>query len=346
MLFKLKSRIHHFAKDEGGNIAMLFGLSIIAFLGMVGFAIDVSRSLHAQSALQNTMDKAVLSLAKDMATDPDLQGAGNATARQQYIQKWLDANHAVSQLQMTFSTVLGTNKEVTVTADATVPTTIMALMGHTSMDISADSQAVYSSGKAEIAMVLDTTGSMAGSKLTTLKSAAKDFSSTLFAQPDSDTNLKIAVVPFSQYVNVGIQHAGKPWLNKPADQTSDSWAHDTFCKKINFATECGYINDACTDGNPETGCWGEAQNNWCPNGGAPQSQCDEWLNNTLTWEGCVKPRSGSYKTNDEFPNSDNSTKYPGKLGWCSVTKMLPLSTTESDVENTIDSMWAYGNTDT
>ncbi len=345
MFYKCKGAIANFRKDENGNFAMIFALSIFVFFGTVGFAIDVTRALHAQSALQNTIDKAVLSLAKDMSKDPSLQGSAGAAQREEYIEKWLNANQAVRQLTMTFSTIIGAQKEITINAEATIPTSLMAIVGKTEMTINATSQAVASSGKAEVMMVLDTTGSMEGSKLTDLKAAATDFTQSLFNQPDATDNLKIGVVPFANYVNVGTEYASEPWLNKPDDVT-DTWSYDTFCQHINLQNECHWIHESCSDDDSETGCWESADEEWCPNGGAPQSQCDWWAaHSTTSWEGCVKPREDSYRTNDAFPNSGDSSKYEGKLGWCGVTKMLPLSTTQSDVESTIDALWAYGNTD-
>jgi hypothetical protein len=56
----------------------------------------------------------------------------------------------------------------------------------------------------EVALVFDNTGSMGSqSRLSTLKVAANDFVEILFGPRDEADTLKVAVVPFSQFVNVG-----------------------------------------------------------------------------------------------------------------------------------------------
>ena len=74
--------------------------------------------------------------------------------------------------------------------------------------IAARSEVVRSMGRLEIAMVLDTTGSMQGSKIANLQTAAKNFVTTMEAAhnrsalPASTPAVRIAVVPFSTTVKV------------------------------------------------------------------------------------------------------------------------------------------------
>src|SRR6185312_2381041 len=67
-----------------------------------------------------------------------------------------------------------------------------------------------------VAIVLDNSGSMAGSKIDSLKTAASNLVDTLFtaAQNSSETDpIKIAVVPFAASVNVGTQYASASWMD-------------------------------------------------------------------------------------------------------------------------------------
>lgn len=56
---------------------------------------------------------------------------------------------------------------------------------------------------------------MSGARLKTLKTAATNLVNTLTADPKAD--VKIAVVPFAQYVNTGVARRNEPWMNVPAD---------------------------------------------------------------------------------------------------------------------------------
>jgi hypothetical protein len=82
----------------------------------------------------------------------------------------------------------------------------------------------------EVVLVFDNTGSMASqSRLSTLKVAANDFVEILFGPRDEADTLKVAVVPFSQFVNVGPDKsnngvAGYQWLS---DQSRDNFDADS-----------------------------------------------------------------------------------------------------------------------
>src|SRR5204863_333012 len=71
--------------------------------------------------------------------------------------------------------------------------------------IHANSEVVRSINKLEIAMVLDTTGSMQGTKISNLMTAAKNFITTMqdAASRSSATDpVKISIVPFSTTVKI------------------------------------------------------------------------------------------------------------------------------------------------
>jgi uncharacterized protein YegL len=67
-------------------------------------------------------------------------------------------------------------------------------------------------------MALDTTGSMSSNgKMSTLKSAAKDLVESLLGE--SGANVKIGIVPFAQYVNVGTAYKSTSWI----ENTGGAW---------------------------------------------------------------------------------------------------------------------------
>ena len=84
------------------------------------------------------------------------------------------------------------------------------------VDVGASTTVLVGMGTAEVALALDNSGSMAGSKIAALKTAASDLVDTLFAaaqnSPETDP-IKIAVVPFAAGVNVGSQYANASWMD-------------------------------------------------------------------------------------------------------------------------------------
>ena len=105
---------------------------------------------------------------------------------------------------------------IIVSASASVPTTFMRVANIDHVDVTASTTVVVGMGTAEVALALDNSGSMAGSKIASLKTAASDLVDTLYdaAQNSSETDpIKIAIVPFAASVNVGTQNANASWMD-------------------------------------------------------------------------------------------------------------------------------------
>jgi len=100
------------------------------------------------------------------------------------------------------------------------PTTIMAMFGHQTVDISTEAATyIPSNPPLDIALVLDRTGSMAGANIAGLITASDDFISQLESE-GGDT--RIAVIPFADYVNIGTDKASEIWLDMPSAGGSGS----------------------------------------------------------------------------------------------------------------------------
>ena len=105
-------------------------------------------------------------------------------------------------------------------AQLTLDTTFMKLAGISSLPISVMSQAAYSVGVSEVALALDTTGSMTGSKIQAAQQAANDLVDGLFNMPNAAQNLRVSLVPFTSYVNVGLQYRNAPWIAGATDSST------------------------------------------------------------------------------------------------------------------------------
>lgn len=58
-----------FRRNDDGNVAMLFGLSLFAIVGAIGGAVDIGRAINARIALQEVADYAAMNLATTSAND-------------------------------------------------------------------------------------------------------------------------------------------------------------------------------------------------------------------------------------------------------------------------------------
>jgi hypothetical protein len=169
----------------------------------------------AQTKLQNALDAAGLAAGATV-------NSADLTAE---VTKYLNVNFTQGTLGATITDVdpvlSEDGKLLQVTATASMPTSFMQIFGHRTMDLRAYTEVTRSNKGMELAMVLDITGSMAGSKLTALKQASNDLLEILFG-PGQNTaeNLWVGMVPFSMGVNVGPGHTD--WLDA-ADYATLDW---------------------------------------------------------------------------------------------------------------------------
>ena len=65
---RIKHLLHSFRREEGGNVALMFGLAIIGILAAAGVALDMARARMFQSEIQEASDAAVLAAARHKST--------------------------------------------------------------------------------------------------------------------------------------------------------------------------------------------------------------------------------------------------------------------------------------
>ena len=95
-----------------------------------------------------------------------------------------------------------------------VPTSFTKLIGKTTLTVDVSSEVVWGMRKLELALALDNTGSMASSnKMTELKKAAKNLLRRFKTAAKDDGDIKVAIIPFAQEVNVGTSNVNATWLH-------------------------------------------------------------------------------------------------------------------------------------
>ena len=214
-----EGKLRSFAKDARGNVALLFAFSLIPLLIGVGVAVDYGRALIVRERMNDAADAAALAI----GSWPGLTQDELKIKAQQFF----DANYpptslgTVGKLNVNF---IGDEK-ITVTVSGMVPTTFMQLANINSVDVGAASTINKKERNIELVLVLDTTGSMKGSKLTAMKSAAKKMVETLFDGKSTSDTLKIAVVPYSVAVNIGSDKLDSGWLDKATYSSGNASSH-------------------------------------------------------------------------------------------------------------------------
>ncbi len=185
------------ARSERGATALFIAIAIVPLLAFVGLAVDTTRGYLVKSRLNQALDAAVLAGGRVYAS-PN---------RDDDIRMYFKANFPDGYMQATTAPLVITaddvNKTLTVTAQATVPTTFMRLVDIDSMAVASATEVTIAAQNVEVALVLDITGSMAGSKIVGLRDAANALVDIVVQDQQTPFYTKVAIVPYSMAVNVG-----------------------------------------------------------------------------------------------------------------------------------------------
>lgn len=194
-----------FATDRRGNFAILMGVALSVLATGAGFGVNTAQLFNAKSSLQNALDAAVASTARDLTT-----GVIREEDARVSVEAFLTANGAGAFARkgvVTLDDVIVDRGAKTVDATATANVALaFPLFGADPVrKVGARTAAVYSDQKVEVAMMLDVTRSMADNgKLGDMKIAAKiAVDAFLGNQRAGHERVRVAIVPYANSVNVG-----------------------------------------------------------------------------------------------------------------------------------------------
>ncbi|MGV6801132.1 MAG: hypothetical protein ACWA5L_04340 [bacterium] len=314
-------------------MTIMMVLMLVPIIAVCGVAIDRFRIITAKSTLQEASDMAAMAAAQAWRKNP------NKTDAQLKIiaQKAFNLEPGISQFASTPEfNFIRTDGQFSVNTATTISKGLSSIVGFNDFRFQTKSIANVESPKLlEIAMVLDNTYSMSGTKLDSLKVAAQSVVDTLIT-PDSGNDVKIGIVPFSKYVNIGLGNRNKSWLD-----IADDYSETTYQCWDEYPD---YTESNCRD-----------ENNTCYNDGVPYScverVCDiDWGdpvevcgNDTVDyiWEGCVGSRDAPKDQQD-----DSYNLHP-ILGWFTSSCNSPitaLTSNKTTLSNAIDVMFASEDT--
>lgn len=186
----------NFADDRSGAFAPMSALLIVPILLSVGLAVDYTNVLRVKNELQNSVDSAALAVANKNDELNDGQARSLAD-------KFIDENFDPRYTQMK---VVRSGQQVSVTARTKVSLAFGGLFGMKDVNLQANAKTEVAYANYEIALALDTTGSMFGGKIIAMKDAVNGMIDTMAAQNSGRGLLKFSIVPFSSMVNVGPQY--------------------------------------------------------------------------------------------------------------------------------------------
>jgi Flp pilus assembly protein TadG len=224
---RLRDLLRRFARARRGAVAVKFAVIALPLAVLSFGLIDVNQASMSKRTLQDALDAAALIVAKSSAsTNAQADAIGDAALAAQLAA--LNANDG-TLASSTFT--LGGTGNTTVFADASMSITpvVANLWLQGNMSVGAHSEVMRASFDLEVALVLDMTGSMAGTKLTDLKAAATSLVSLVVKDSQTPYYSKMSIIPYANSVNVGSTYAVTARGAIPAAKTitGASWASGT-----------------------------------------------------------------------------------------------------------------------
>ncbi|MGE0701342.1 MAG: pilus assembly protein TadG-related protein [Hyphomicrobiaceae bacterium] len=195
-------------RDRSGSVGLLFAITSMVMMLIVAIAIDYGRTEHEYQRIQRAADSAALAASHKLGT-PDQDTAGPDVA-ERFFRANIDGHSGEALESVELDATRG---EVKVFAGGNIGTSLLNAFGVRSLEIKAASRVVKGDGTVEVALVLDNSGSMAGTYIADLKTAAQSLVNVVFAGAEQSERVTMAVVPFSGAVNVGAASQGSSWMD-------------------------------------------------------------------------------------------------------------------------------------
>ncbi|WP_181708062.1 Tad domain-containing protein [Chthonobacter rhizosphaerae] len=324
--------IRSFWSERSGVVVIAFALAMGPVVLALGAGVDLTRQVNANSHAQQVLDGALLSAVSSKAKSEDEMAA--------MVEAYVAANLDSETIEGAVVKDIRYDEEadrLTAKLDGQMPTIVINLAAVPTLGVAVESSVIRGiAGTLEVALVLDNTWSMSEfdasgvRKIDALKTSARALVDAITEDPLAD--VRIGVVPYADYVNVGTANRNASWLAIP---TETKTVRDRVCTKSTVRTTC--TRKTCTrtvDGMLES----YACNDVCTS--VPVAEYETCTGGTTTinrWHGCVMSRkTGKLRLNDSQPG----TPYPGMLGTSQtcLNPILPLTSSKSAVTSAINNL--------
>lgn len=365
-----KHSMTEYASDLRGNIAVLLAFTLPVILLSAGAAIDFIDISSRKTHLQSVTDLAVLAAASSGETEiEELESVAQMSFEQNYRPKKDESSE-------TFNLTLSQDGELSLETIINKPTAIMAMFGRPTVGVASEAATTLpSQTPLDIALVLDRTGSMAGANMAGLISASDDFIQQLRRE---NRDVRVSVIPFAEYVNIGTDNARASWLDMPGASgsgsdvscsmedastssclssgstasSSTSTTTSSGCTTTTTTTSSGGSTTTTTTSNCTSGSgWSDVSRTtsggYCTISNDPQdnsgSLVEECIPDLATenWFGCVGSREAPYNAVSEY---SSGRKIPPIFDRTCGQPILELTDNLTDVRNSIAGLTASGPT--
>jgi Flp pilus assembly protein TadG len=294
-----------FARDRGGNVAMMWALMGAVLVGLIGITVDFTRAQALRNQMQNAADGAAL-VAERSSNLTIAQRTAAARA-------FFDAEMGAAATTVTFSVTQLPEGGHQVDAGMPMPVSLARIIRNDdwTLRVNAVAQA-NASPPIEVALVLDNTGSMAND-MPALRNAAENLARHLLSL-EGDT-VHVALVPFVAQVNIGNDASHMAWLDTTgiAPYNGELFEDRSIAYRPTSdglpTGNCNHLSDLPFAGytGPYRIRWVKVANRchaFTPADGVNHFALFDLISNE-SWKGCVEARPEPYDITDDPPTLGN-----------------------------------------
>jgi len=208
-----------FLAGQRGAVAIYFGLSALVFVGVAGLAVDAARGYLIKARLSEAIDAAALAGGKALQNDTDQ----NHTLVTNDVLAFFRANFPNgamgANVQDPTISIDNNSASVSVNSTATIPTTLMRLLGFNNMIMTASAKVARAATGLDVVLSFDNSGSMSerisgdtSTKIEQQRDNASDLVDLLAKPFTSGLQQQIVTIQGTQYslLNIGVV----PWAAK------------------------------------------------------------------------------------------------------------------------------------
>lgn len=204
MFTSIRSAWANYRADKRGTLTAFVMINFVMMILAAGIAVDIVRYEQQRACFQSVLDSGVLSASSlRNSTDPVV-----------VVQSSLDKSDC--NLDYTFNAPVVTDdlynsnsRKVEANINAKFDTFFLSFVGFDHFDMRVSSIATEENAHTEISLVLDTSGSMGGTRIASLKVGADQFVETLLQTniDSGEERVSISIIPYAARTNPGAEIA-------------------------------------------------------------------------------------------------------------------------------------------
>lgn len=228
-------------KSKRGSTALLFALSAAILVCAIGSGVDLSRLSNDKSKAQAMIDAAILA---PFSNETYHEGTESVL---KVSKAYLDSQSKNQNIEFKTYSVYKTSGGYQAVGTFETKTLIAGILGIDKLTGTVESSVAIRKVHLEVVFVLDTSGSMTGTRITNLKSGVTSAIAKINSWSARFKSVKMSIVPFSSLVNIG-NTKDSSYMDLNGLNSLHSYGFDQTINRFDVFDNIGHTWKGCTQG--------------------------------------------------------------------------------------------------